>query len=179
MSYLENSRIKLRALEPSDIEMLYLWENDTDLWQVSDTLSPLSRDILMQYIESAHKDIYEHKQLRLVIDAKDGDALHPVGLIDLFDINFLHQRASIGIMVYATENRRKGFAAEAIEVLAKYGFEVLNLHQLYCHIPEDNTASIRLFKSAGFEHAGKLKEWCKIFNGWQDILLMQRINKNG
>lgn len=178
MSYLRNSRIRLRALEPSDVELLYLWENDTDLWHVSDTLSPFSRDVLQKYIESTHGDIHEQKQLRLTIEVKDANAFYPVGLIDLFDIDFLHQRAAVGILIYAAENRRKGFAADALEVLTKYCFEVLCLHQLYCHIQEDNAVSIQLFKAAGFEHTGTLKEWRKIYNGWKDLLLLQRINKN-
>lgn len=178
MSYLENSKIKLRALEPSDVELLYLWENDTDLWHVSDTLNPFSRDILQQYIETAQKDIYEQKQLRLVIDAKDGDLLHPIGLIDLFDIDFLHRRAGVGILIYAAKDRKKGFASDALELLIKYCFEVISLHQLYCHIPEDNIASFQLFKNMGFTYYGILKEWRKTPNGWQDIQLMQLINKN-
>ncbi|MDR0661241.1 MAG: GNAT family N-acetyltransferase [Prevotellaceae bacterium] len=175
MSYLENSRIKLRALEPSDVELLYLWENDTDLWQVSDTLSPFSRDILQQYIESAHKSIHEQKQLRLAIDVKDTEAYHTVGLIDLFDIDFLHRRAGVGILIYAVENRKKGYASDALELLIAYCFEVLSLHQLYCHIPMDNTASIRLFTNVGFEYIGTLKEWRKTPKGWQNVQLMQLI----
>lgn len=178
MSYLENSRIKLRALEPSDIELLYLWENDTNLWHVSDTLSPFSRDVLQQYIKSAHKDIHEQKQLRLAIDVKDNDMYHTVGLLDLFDIDFLHRRAGVGVLIYATEDRKKGYAANALQLLISYCFGLLGLHQLYCHVPQNNVASIRLFKSVGFEHTGTLKEWRKIPFGWQDVQLMQRLNKN-
>lgn len=178
MSYLENSRVKLRALEPNDVELLYLWENDTDLWHVSDTLCPYSRDILQQYIESAHKDIYEQKQLRLVINVKDANASFPVGLIDLFDIDFSHRRAGVGILIYAAQDRRKGFASDALAMLTKYCFEILNLHQLYGHILEGNAESVQLFKKAGFEYAGTLRDWRKTPNGWQNIQLMQLINKN-
>ncbi len=178
MSYLENSRIKLRALEPNDVELLYLWENDTDLWHVSDTLSPFSRDVLQQYIQSAHKDIHEQKQLRLVIDVKDAGMYHTVGLVDLFDIDFLHRRAGVGILIYAAEDRKKGYASDTLRLLTLYCFEMLGLHQLYCHIPKDNVASIQLFKSLGFEYVGTLKEWRKIPSGWQDIELMQLANKN-
>ncbi len=177
MSYLENSNVKLRALEPSDVELLYLWENDTNLWHVSDTLSPFSRDILQRYIELAHKDIYEQKQLRLAVDIKDADMYHTVGLVDLFDIDFLNHRAGVGVMVYATKDRKKGYAAHALRLLATYCFERLGLHQLYCHILSDNTASIRLFSSLGFEHAGTLKEWHKTPSGWQDVRLMQLVDK--
>ena len=30
---LENKTIQLRAIEPEDLEVLYKWENDTDVWK--------------------------------------------------------------------------------------------------------------------------------------------------
>ena len=33
MIYLENKKIKLRALEPEDLDFLYKWENDTKFWK--------------------------------------------------------------------------------------------------------------------------------------------------
>ncbi|MDP4226269.1 MAG: GNAT family N-acetyltransferase, partial [Bacteroidota bacterium] len=46
MAGLENKIVRLRALEPSDVEILYNWENDTSVWQISGTLSPFSKKIL-------------------------------------------------------------------------------------------------------------------------------------
>ena len=63
--------IILRAPEPGDIDVLYLWENDPEIWQVSNTITPFSRYILEKYIENAHLDIYQVKQLRLMIDVKE------------------------------------------------------------------------------------------------------------
>ena len=45
---LSNDTITLRALEPTDLDMLYQWENDTALWVVSDTIAPYSRKALWQ-----------------------------------------------------------------------------------------------------------------------------------
>ena len=69
----------LRALEPQDLEFLYEIENDPLVWEISGTTTPYSKHILKQYLNNAHKDIFEVKQLRLVIcdiEAK------PIGLID-------------------------------------------------------------------------------------------------
>ena len=52
MMRLGDDKITLRALEPEDIELLYSWENDTELWQVSNTLAPFSKYVLTQFIES-------------------------------------------------------------------------------------------------------------------------------
>jgi diamine N-acetyltransferase len=151
------NNIQLRALEPEDLELLYQWENDTDIWNISETLSPVSRFILKRYLENAHKDIFETKQLRLIIQLTE--KTQPVGTIDLFDFDHFHKRAAIGILIGEKSERRQGYASEALEILKNYCFKVLKIHQLYCSIAIDNTSSLDLFKKAGFVVTGTRKDW--------------------
>ena len=67
MKTLKGKNILLRALEQTDLDFLYELENDTSIWEVSNTIAPYSRYILKKYLENSHKDIFEVKQLRLVI----------------------------------------------------------------------------------------------------------------
>src|SRR6187551_2114251 len=120
---LQGQHIFLRAIEPSDIDALYEWENDAENWKVSSTQAPYSRFVLEQYIASAHQDIYSVKQLRLIIcDANN----KPVGCIDLFDFEPNHLRAGIGVLIADKTERRKGYASEALELLIEYCFLTLN-----------------------------------------------------
>jgi len=173
VNVLENRKISLRAPEPGDLELLYLWENDTSIWRISGTLAPFSRNVLKMYLDNAGKDIYEMKQLRLIIQAKENH--RPVGSIDLFDFDPHHHRAGVGILVADPSDRRKGYAREALETLMEYGFGVLNLHQLYCHIAAGNEASIALFKKAGFVQTGRKKEWTYTGKGYEDELIFQKL----
>lgn len=169
---LEFGNVRLRPLEPEDLELLYEWENDLPTWKVSNTLVPFSKYILKQYIEESHRDIFDTKQLRLVIEDLSGKA---VGAIDLFDFDPYHQRAGIGILIHATEDRRKGLALDAIKLMARYSLKVLGLHQIYANITIDNLASINLFEKAGFKKAGVKKDWRKISTGWLDETIYQLI----
>lgn len=170
---LENDAIKLRPLEPEDLELLYSWENDPGIWGVSGTLAPFSKYILRQYIENSHRDLYESKQLRLMIGLKQKNNVSPVGTVDLFDIDFYHKRAGIGILVADKINREKGYATTTIELLHEYCKSHLGLNQLYCHIDEDNTASLKLFQKIGYKISGKQKRWKRIQNNWKDVLFLQ------
>ena len=168
--------ITLRAVEPEDLALLYLWENDQKVWHVSNTLAPFSRYQLKQYIESNPGDILAHRQLRMMIDSGGrGVRARTVGSIDLFDFDPIHQRAGLGILIASEENRRQGYAFEAIQRMVDYGQKVLFLHQLYCNIAESNTASIKLFGKAGFKISGTKKDWLRTENGWEDELLLQLI----
>ena len=174
MQILESKNIRLRALEPADLKLLYKWENDSTIWEVSHTLKPFSIFILNQYLESSHLDIFETKQLRLVIEFIDTNT--PIGLIDLFDFDPFHQRAGIGILINNKENKNKGFASEALQVFCNYAFCILKVHQLYCNITSTNEISLRLFTKQGFEIIGTKKDWIRSKNGWLDEYSLQKIN---
>ena len=173
MKTLENLSISLRAPELEDLDMLFIWENEPSIWQVSGTLTPFSRYILKQYLEHAGKDIYEAKQLRLMIQLKSNH--RPIGAVDLFNFDPHHHRAGIGILIAEPSDRRQGYAREALETMIAYCFDVLHLHQVYCNIAAGNSASIKLFEEAGFEECGRKKEW--LFDGskYEDELLFQRV----
>ena len=175
---LENSQIKLRAPEPSDIDLLYSWENNMEIWKVSNTLTPFSKHILKKYLDTAHLDIWETKQLRLIIEAKTQSSLMlvPVGIVDLFDFDPFHLRAGVGILIANKKHRQKGYATEALTLLTQYAFKTLQLHQLYCNIASNNTVSLQLFKNAGFTEVGTKKEWLKYANSWVDEIMLQLIN---
>ncbi len=170
MLTLKGKNIYLRALEPEDLDFVYIVENDEQIWQMSATQTPYSRFLIKQYLENAHKDIYEVKQLRLVICSNDHAAL---GLIDLFEYNPVHNRAGVGILIAEQENRGKGYGAEALDLIIKYGATHLHLHQLYANIAEDNATSIKLFEKCGFTKIGVKKEWNLVKNTYKDELLYQ------
>jgi diamine N-acetyltransferase len=173
----EENKIVLRALEPDDLEILYKWENDRDIWKVSNTIVPFSRYILQQYIENAHLDIYQTKQLRLMIDLIDKEnKCFTVGAIDLFDFDPFHLRAGIGILIGNKGYRNKGFAKQALSEIIKYAFKVLQLHQLYANITVDNEVSLYVFKNSGFILCGVKKDWVKIPDGYLDEATYQLLN---
>jgi len=166
--------IKLRALEPEDLELLYNWENNLSYWVISNTVSPFSKYTLKRYVENSHKSIYETSQLRLMID-HIGDKVS-IGTIDIFDFDPFHKRAGLGILIANDEYRRKGYATMALTCLIDYCFKTLQLHQLYCNILANNHESIELFRKIGFSECGVKKEWIKVADGYIDEHMFQLIN---
>lgn len=176
---LQGEYISLRAIEPSDIDLLYQWENNTETWKVSNTQAPFSRFVLEQYVATAHQDIYTAKQLRLMIDisisSQRGIEFITIGCIDLFDFEPNHQRAGIGVLIAHKSERQKGYASEALQILTEYCFHTLNLHQLFCNITADNEPSIILFQKQGFQITGIKKQWIREGGKFIDELLLQKI----
>jgi diamine N-acetyltransferase len=173
MLTLKGEKVYLRALEPEDLDFLYELENNEEFWEVSTTSTPYSRYVLKQYLENAHKDLYEVKQLRLVICESKGETL---GLIDLFDFDPKHRRAAVGIIIKNKSSRQKGFGTEALKLLCKYCFTHLQLHQLYANVGINNASSRVLFEKSGFRLTAQKKDWNLINGEFQDELTYQLIH---
>lgn len=174
MNALETDIIKLRALEPEDVDVLYRWENDPRVWRVSGTVAPFSKYILRRFIENQKYDIYETRQMRLVIESKLSGK--PVGAIDLFDIDPYNHRAGVGVLIYDKEDEGQGYASSALQALIRYSFQILGLNQLWCNILSNNTRSINLFRSKDFSVVGLKKEWVRTTTDWLDEYMLQLIN---
>jgi len=174
MKLLENETIRLRAPEPEDLDKLYIWENDASLWEMGSTLSPYSRFVLKQYIADSGHDIYDRKQLRLIIELKETGTT--VGTIDLYDFDPRHRRAGVGILIDPA-HQRQGYAKTALKLVTHYAFSFIKIHQLYAYIPVTNIPSLHLFKQCGFETMGILKDWLFTTNGYIDVQIAGCFNK--
>ena len=171
MVNLQGEHIRLRALEPTDLDFLYELENNTDLWEISGTTTPYSKHVLKLYLDNAHRDIYDVKQLRLCI-VKENKV---VGLIDLFDFDPQNKRVGVGIVVLDDKERNKGIGTEAVSLLTDYIFQVLGLRQLYANVLEENAASLYLFKKLGFVEVGIKKDWIFSNGIFKNEILLQKI----
>ena len=170
MNLLESVNIRLRAPEPEDLELLYKWENDSSGWHSGNTRAPYSRFQLKKYIAESTFDIFETKQLRLMMMEKTTSQV--VGTVDLFDFDLHHSRVALGLYV-APEFQGRGYARESLKLAENYVFNFLKINQLYVQIAESNMPSRKLFEN-NYELHGMLKHWIKTFEGFENILTYQK-----
>ena len=162
--------LKLRALEPSDLDLLYNVENDKSLWVYSNTKSPFSKHILGKFIQNSHFDITEHKQLRLVIC----DEYTSYGYIDFFDYDLVNRRVGLGIIIFK-EYRSKGIGTISLSLAEDYLINFVPIHQIYANISSENFESVALFEKNGFKLIGLKKDWIYFNNEFKDELQYQKI----
>ena len=155
--------------------------------------------------ETAHKDGAVDKEpfreTALQLVAEEGASLSsgslrlyalPYGCIDLYNYDPVNRRAAIGIMV-AAEYRRQGYALAMLKALErlfvepfhetahkdgpidKEPFHETALHTLYADIAAPNTASLALFRKAGYTQCGHFKEWLEYDSHYIDTIRMQKI----
>lgn len=172
MKLTETDRIRLRALEPYDTELLYKWENDSDIWNSGPTIAPFSRKIIADYIENYNPDIFSAKQLRLMIERiADGETL---GTVDIYDFDVLNRRAMLGYLI-DRKYRGCGYALEAIGLVADYCKNHIAMHQLAAITAIDNVSSRTVLEQAGFTISGRLRSWIVQGMHYTDAFIYQKL----
>jgi len=164
--------VRLRAMEPEDLGVLYEMENDSDSWDVSNFSVPYSKYTLRRYLEDSQNDMYADRQLRLMIERISDRAV--VGTIDLTDFSPVHLRAEVGIAI-RNSFKGKGYAHEALQLCTDYALGFLHMHQLIVHVAIDNAASLALFRACGFVDCGLLKQWWRVGEVFKDVVLLQKL----
>ena len=171
MESIVTPRCIIRALEPGDIEPMYIWENDPEIWRIGANTAYVSKARLARFIEEQNYDIYATHQMRLAIEAEG----KIVGSVDIMEFDPQHLRFALGILIYDKSERRKGYAREVIEAIKNYGLITLNIKQIWVEIDDFNKASIALFESCGFQRCGVRKEWVQYGGKFFDVYEYQAI----
>lgn len=152
---LKGEKIVLRSVDSSDIDTILLWENSSaePLYGVYD--EEYTREDVVQFVENQQRySLAENEQLRLMICSHEGERL---GCVDLTECD--GKKASVSILIFDFDNRRKGFAENALRLVVDYA-KSLGLQTLYASIFPGNLPSISLFKKFGFEPVDGLL-YCK------------------
>jgi len=162
-------QVRLRAIEPEDLDLLYRIENDTSLWSVATSNVPYSRYALHDYIASASGDIYTDRQVRMMIENTEGQV---IGIVDIVNFDPSNRRAELGLVI-EMPFRGQGYGQSAITAISHYALSVLHLHQLFACIDARNEACLQLFRQLHSQESARLRDW--LFDGvnYHDAIVMQ------
>jgi RimJ/RimL family protein N-acetyltransferase len=150
-NYWQGTLIRLRAVEPSDAENFFRWDQDSERAHNLDFLwPPTSKVHSIAYAEEASKRKFENDTYQWIIENRAGEA---VGAIDTHHCNPRDGTLSYALDV-APEHRRKGYASEAILMVLRYYFEELRYQKANIPVHSDNPESIRLHEKLGFHQEG-------------------------
>lgn len=156
--FLHNDTIYLRAVELSDVDTLYRWENDSTQWATANTHAPYSRTQLWNYANNYDGDIYAHRSLRLVVCMQAG--CETIGTIDIYDFDPANGHATVGVYI-SSRHRGHGYGLQALMLATDYAHRCVGIKQLIAIAAADNTASQAMLQSAGYRHCGTLSQWLR------------------
>jgi RimJ/RimL family protein N-acetyltransferase len=94
-------------------------------------------------------------QQRFAVVCKDDQT--PVGEAAFFNYNPQNRSAELGLLIDPDE-RRKGYATEALQLLCRYLFKHRGLNKVYAQTAAFNEAALGLLESLGFKQDATLRD---------------------
>jgi len=171
--YLERNNFYLREVRESDVnDEYYNWLNDPEINQFLETrFFPRSKNDILKFIQKMDGNPNE---ILFAICIKENDK--HIGNIKLGPINWYHRKADVSLLIGDKNYWGKGIATDAIKLIIKLAFDVLNLHKLVAGYYENNVGSAKAFEKCGFIVEGNFKEEYFCNGGYQNIIRTGLIN---
>jgi RimJ/RimL family protein N-acetyltransferase len=167
---IEGERIRLRAIERSDLAQFVRWLNDSDVRAGLDIFLPFSLDEEERWYERMlETPADEHP---LAIEARDGDAWRSIGDCGFHSIDWRSRSAETGIVIGDKNYWNQGYGTDAMQLLLKHGFDTLNLNRIYLRVFSNNARAIRCYEKAGFVQEGRFRQAHYQDGEYQDVLVM-------
>ena len=139
-------RVRLRAVEPTDLERCLRWINDPDVTGHLTMREPISSVSETRWLEKAAAGD-DPRARQYAIETLDG--VH-VGNIGLHHINWIDRNCELGILIGEKERWDRGYGTDAIVTLLGFAFRELNLHRVLLVVDEDNPRARRCYEKCGF-----------------------------
>ena len=181
-------RIRLRAPERGDIPRFVSWLNDPEVIAglgVFATFSEADEEVwfdnMLKAPPAQHPLVIEMR----VTSNRPASAVSsppdlmptdvdwiPIGTCSFHEIDWRCRVAEFGIVIGEKRFWNQGYGTEAVKLLAKHGFETLNLHRIWLRVYANNPRAIRSYEKAGFVHEGRMREAMFKNGKYIDVLLM-------
>jgi RimJ/RimL family protein N-acetyltransferase len=146
------AKVKLRALERSDLERSLRWVNDPDVTRFTGTLFPISSAEEEAWYARIQQD---SSQRVFAIEAEDG--VH-IGNCGFRDVQVIPRKAELWIYIGEGSRQDRGYGPAAIGELLAFGFQRMNLHRIWVRVFSYNERAVRAFEKCGFAREGLLRD---------------------
>jgi [ribosomal protein S5]-alanine N-acetyltransferase len=172
--FLSSRRLYLREVRLEDVNAdYYRWMSDPEVTRFLESrFFPNTMESLRQFVTSTQGD-RNNVFLAIVLQEQD----RHIGNIKLGPIDWIHRRGEVGILIGEKDCWGKGYAAEAINLLADYAFDRLNLHKVTAGCYATNEGSTRTFEKAGFVREGLRKQHCFCEGSYIDVVLLGKVRQ--
>jgi ribosomal-protein-alanine N-acetyltransferase len=167
--FLVGDRIYMRPLEVADVTEAYLhWMNDAELAKFIPAMTfPGTRAAVEAYVD---KESRNPATVFLAIIEKDTG--RHVGNIKLGPVNWVDRNAEFGRLLGDGATRSKGYGSEAVSMILRYAFEVLNLYKVFATCLASNEAAIRSNEKNGLSLEATIKEKRFVDGKYEDVVYM-------
>ncbi len=165
---LEGKLVRLRALEPTDLERAYTWVNDREVTYFLSLRYPMSRADEERWLREASSNSFA-AGVSLAIETREG--AH-IGGIGLHQVNPEDRKAALGIMIGEKAYWSNGYGTDAILTILRFAFHDMNLNRVWLHVFEYNQRAMACYRKCGFREEGRLRQHFFKHGRFWDVIVM-------
>ena len=141
---------RLTPLEDSDLDLLYIWQNEPHLRDLTMGFRfPVQRETVKEWITIQRE---QNAKSRVVFAIRQQDVL--VGTARLHNIDQYQRIASLGIYIGENKRRNRGIGFVSCSLIIDYAFSGLDLRKIGLEVVSFNKNAIRLYEKLGFKKEG-------------------------
>lgn len=163
-------RMRLRAIERSDLPQFVYWLNDPEISRHLSMVLPLSMDMEEAWFSGLEKRPPEERPLGIEIETEAGWQL--IGNVGFQKLDWRVRQAEIGIFIGEKSLWGRGYGRKAMALMIRHGFDTLNLNRIYLRVNANNARGIRAYEALGFVHEGRMRQATVLDGQYIDVLLM-------
>ena len=169
---IKGKRVLLRSFELSDLDEVMRQWNSMELRNLvgGADLGPASRNDEEEFIKGTWKQRQERKAFTSAIETVADGKL--IGGISLMNINWTNRSAMLGISIYDSKNRGKGYGQESINLVLGFAFRTLNLNRVELEAFDFNERAQKCYLKVGFREVGTKRKARFIDGQYRDVMIM-------
>ena len=144
---LQGEHLQLKTLTPEMVTQKYVdWMNDPDVTRYTESrFQKHTMESIKDYVKAISGSSQDYFYGIYTNEHIGNIKLH---------VNEHHNLGDIGIIIGDKQQWGKGYATEAISMITKHGFNILELHKISAGIYANNKGSIKAFENAGYGEDG-------------------------
>lgn len=150
----EGELVRLRAREVTDSDANYRWMNDYEVTRFIQVRYPPSMRSQRAYLEGLPVPAFEGS--RFSIETLADRTL--IGTCHLGGGSAEDRAADLGITIGEKSYWNGGYGTDAMRVLCRAGFEVMNLERIELRVFADNPRARRVYEKIGFQFEACMRD---------------------
>lgn len=167
---MKGNKITLRPIKKSDLHILNIWKNDEELYMyLGGGFQPLSEDQQEKWMDSI-VDMTGNSRRFMIMDRDK----NPIGMVGLYDINWIHRTCEIGAYIGEIDARGNGYAKEACFLIESFAANYLNLRKIKLKVVADNVTAKKMWENLGYQTIGEYKQERFIKGKYCNVVLMEK-----
>jgi RimJ/RimL family protein N-acetyltransferase len=163
----EGKLVRLRAREATDEPLLYSWFNDPEVTEFLTVRYPLSHKQEANFLEGVSAPSFMHADF--AIETLAGKLIGGCALEGSHPEN---REAILGIAIGDRSYWDGGYGTDAMRVLCRFGFEMMNLHRIQLDVYAENLRAIHVYEKIGFQVEGRRRDALFKYGTYSDVIVM-------